>query len=281
MNKKSNSRIPLFSILLILLITIIATSTKPAPIELTIPESPILEIPTVQQVRDSIVETTPTPSPTETPYPKPSYIPTLRPMDCYDKSHDIWHPCNPSSYITPDNEWVRYYASQLFVDYDGRIKYKNEKIIYYTINGIDYHTYKPFLNNYVTLKEYFGYEVSNDDYWMMPDYYLYNGQRGICSGWMVAVTSMMLSGEISVWQGDKLVKQIIPAKAVLGYMEDKRDGWVEYQVYNKKFLTSTAREIETITGNKMSQTWFLNESDELFKLYKPVFEFTDKYFRRV
>lgn len=227
----------------------------------------------------------PAPTPKETPYPKPTYVPTLRPYDI-DKSHDIWHAKDPSSYIEPNNEWVKYYASQLFIDLDRRIKYKNEKIEWWMdLDGVKHYTNKPFINNYVYDWEQFGTgsqgSLANDDYWTNADYYLTHGMKGDCDDWMIAVTSMMLSGEISVWEGDILVKKIVPAKAVMGYMENKKDGWVEYQVYNMKFITSTAREVEAITGNKISQTWYLSETNELFRLYKPVFEFTDKYFKVV
>ncbi|MDD3840081.1 MAG: hypothetical protein PHP06_05850 [Clostridia bacterium] len=37
------------------------------------------------------------------------FTPKLRPYDI-DKSHDIWHAKDPSSYITPNDPWVQYYA---------------------------------------------------------------------------------------------------------------------------------------------------------------------------
>ena len=205
------------------------------------------DVPVMPKATPAQVEQTPTSTfvqtPAETPYPKPTYIPTLRPYDI-DKSHDIWHAKDPSSYITPNNEWVRYYASQLFIDKDGWIKYKNEKVVWYRdLNGNLYYTNKSFLNNYVYDWEQFGTgsqgSLANDDYWANADYYLTYGMKGDCDEWIIAVTSMMLSGEMSVWQDDKLVKQVIPANAVLGYIGNVRDGWVEYQVYNKDWITST------------------------------------------
>ncbi len=225
-----------------------------------------------------------TPPPIETPYPKPSYIPTMPPTDCQDKSNDIWHPCNPSSYIMPDNPWVKYYAAQLFIDTDGRIKYKGKKIISIVDergNPLSY-DYKAFTNNYDIgiYEEAYGWVDKNNVPWMMPDYYLTHEQRGVCSAWAVTVTSMMLSGEMSLWQGDKLVKQVIPAKVVLGYYnKEERHSWVEYQAYNKSWITGTSLETDTFLGIKKSYsyTYFIEKNND----FKPVFEFTDKYFRRI
>ena len=245
---------------------------------------------TGERVQQTMIpETASTPEPektisailTPTAYPKPTTIPTLKPMGCYDKSHDIWHPCNSSGYITPDNEWVKYYASQLFVDKDGRIKYKNEQVEWWIqLDGTKHYTYRPFVNNYVYDWEQFGTgsqgSLANDDYWANADYYLTHGMKGDCDEWMNVVTSMMLSGEMSVWQGENLVKQVIPSKAVIGYVGSKRDGWVEYQAYGKTWITSTSRTKDGY-GEEFSSTIFVEKPLE----FKPVFEFTDKYFRRV
>jgi hypothetical protein len=224
------------------------------------------------------LSTVPVVSPIETPYPKPTYIPTLRPYNI-DKSNDIWHAKNPSSYITPNNEWVRYYASQLFIDEDGWIKYKNEKIKWYIEpDGTQHYTYKPFENNYVYDWEQFGNgakgSLANDDYWINADYYLTHGMKGDCEDFATPVTSMMLSGEMSVWQGDKLVKQIIPAKAVLGYSGNHVAEWVEYQAYGNFWITSTSREQNPQTGEYYSTTIFIQKTPE----FRGVFDFTDRYF---
>ncbi len=225
-------------------------------------------------------------TPAETPYPKPSYTPAIRPYETNTISGFIL-PSDPSSYVTPQNGWVKYYASQLYVDADGRIRYKNKKVPWAadpngnTIMWMD----EPFLNNYTfdIYKELFGYYDINNVPWLTPDFYLTHGQRGVCSAWAVTVTSMMLSGEMSLKSDDsKFVKQVIPAKIMIGKMQDKYDAWVEYSVYSRTFITSTARETEAITGEQHSQTWFLDKNnDPLAKLYTPYFEFTDKYFKEV
>ncbi len=275
----------LFSISLVLLITTAATSTNPQPIEPIIPENltanrsnNTVTIPIQPTATSSI--TVVLPIPTETPYPKPTSIPSMRAYDI-DKTGDIWHAVNPSSYITPENEWVKYQASQLFLDEDGWIKYKDQKVIgFIDENGTKYYVYKSFMNNYTPLKEFFGHELPNNDYWMMPDYYLYNGKRGICSAWAATVTSMMLSGEMSIVKEGKFFKQVIPAKAVMGYTKSGlRDAWVEYNLYNNTWITTTELlRYGLHNENEISATEFNLKKDMVIT---PVFEFTDEYFRRV
>jgi len=222
-----------------------------------------------------------TPQPTqfiinETPYPIPTYIPSIREWHT-DTISGVIIASNPSSYITPENAWVRYYASQLYVDNEGRIRYKNTKSPWVVDSAgkvlmwID----KPFVNNYTfdIYKKEYGYVDVNDVPWLMPDFYLVNGQRGVCSTWAVTMARIMLSGELSIKNGNLFVKQIIPAKVVIGRFGNKNDAWVEYSVYNKTFITSTGM------SDGSSQTWFLDKnSDQSAELYKPVFEFTNKYF---
>ncbi|KCZ72814.1 hypothetical protein ANME2D_01249 [Candidatus Methanoperedens nitroreducens] len=230
----------------------------------------------VQASVPDIVQT-PTPLPTEAPDPEPDYVPAIRPY-VINKDHDIWHAQYPSSYITPDNEWVRYYASLLYLDYDGRIRYKNRAVPLEVdtkgniISWID----EPFVNNYISDNEQFQ-SLPDADMWVMPDYYLTNGMQDDCDGWMVAVTSLMLSGEMSIKENGQFIKKIIPAKAVLGYMNGYRDGWVEYQVYGKTFLTTTALINAGIDGTeKISSTEFAEKKDK--ERAAPVFEFTDSSF---
>ena len=215
--------------------------------------------------------------PSETPYPEPDYKPALRPYRI-NKDHDIWHAEDPISYITPQNEWVRYYASQLYVDHDGRIRYKNIRVPWVAgedgriISWID----KPFLNNYQSDDVRFNYPA-NGDMWVMPDYYLTSGMSDDCDGWAVTVASLLLSGELSVKQSGYFIKQIIPAKVVLGYVDNYRDAWVEYDAYNKTFFTSTSWVNSGPDGKgKTSSTSFMERKAKVNA--RPVFEFTDRYF---
>ncbi len=215
--------------------------------------------------------------PAETPYPEPDYKPSLRSYQI-DKNHDIWHAQDPASYITPENEWVRYYASQLYISQDGRIRYKDVKVPWVADKDGNIISWigKPFLNNYISDDAQFDFPADSD-MWVMPDYYLTHGMSDDCDGWAVTVASLLLSGELSVRQGDYFIKQIIPAKVVLGYVDGYRDAWVEYKVYNKTFYTTTALINSGPDGKgKISSTVFAERKNTTAT--RPVFEFTSKGF---
>lgn len=231
---------------------------------------------TQNQALNNVPSPNPTTMPAEALYSKPDYVPDIKPY-IINKDHDIWRANDPSSYITPDNAWVKYYASLLYIDYDGRIRYKNRTIpllVDAKANVLSW-TDEPFVNNYISDNEQFHFPP-DADMWVMPDYYLTHGMKDDCDGWMVTVTSLMLSGEMSIKEKGEFVRTVVPAKAVLGYMGGYRDGWAEYQVYGKTFLTTTSLVNTGIDGQeKMSSTEFVEKNK---KNATPVFEFTDKYF---
>lgn len=109
---------------------------------------------------------TETPSPV--PQPTPDDIPTLRPYQI-NKEHDIWHAQDPSSYIIPSNEWVRYFALE-------QQKYRAGE--YSNYPQIDY------------IPDNIAYPLNIDkDIWQNPDYTLYIGQ-GDCEDISIAWVSM-------------------------------------------------------------------------------------------
>ncbi len=123
---------------------------------------------------------------------KPNYIPILKVYEI-DKSSDIWHAKDSSSYITLNNEWVKYYAN----------KVKNNE-------GISLY--------YKTDKEMYPY-VANDDMWQNADYTVYT-QQGDCEDLSILWVSIHRS----------LSRKAI---VVGGYLEDNqgkriRDFWYEY-----------------------------------------------------
>lgn len=197
-------------------------------------------------------------------------IPVLRPY-IVDRSHELLHAQDPSSYITPKSSWVRYYASQLYVDEDGAIKYKNKSF-----------WNNKFENNYVSDWVQFGNgargSIPDNDYWATPDYYLAHGMKGDCDEWMTTVTSLMLSGEMSLKENNEFVKQVIPAKAVMGYAAGDPDGWTEYQAYGRTWITTTASMERPITGTEYSVTAFIDKN-KYGSSFKGMYEFTDKSFQ--
>lgn len=197
----------------------------------------------------------------------------LRPY-IINKNHDIWHAEDPASYITPDNPVVKEMAEKLYIDDDGRLKYKNVQVPLVidekgnVLQWID----KTFKNNYVSDDVQFNYPP-NGDYWLNADYYLTHGMKGDCADWMIAVTGMLLSGEMSIKQDGSFKKQKIPGKAVMGYAGGIRDNWVEYKVHNKTFFTGTGLKLDRY-GKSLSITVFEEKGDYL----KPIFEFDEKHF---
>jgi hypothetical protein len=232
------------------------------------PETPVI-------TASVISSQTPVPEPTEIPYPEPAYIPPMRPYQI-NKDHDIWHASDPASYITPDNEWVKYYASKLYIDYDGRLRYKNRPVPLRvdTQGNVLQWTDEPFLNSYVSDDDQFHFPP-NADVWVMPEYYLTHGMKDDCDGWMVTVSSIMQSGELSIKDNSSFVKTVIPSKAVLGYMGGYRDGWTEYKAYGKTFLTTTAL-VSAGFDVKQSATEFVEKKDKTSA--RPVFEIDSKHF---
>lgn len=245
--------------------------------------TPIPEITTTTEAPiPDITTTTEAPIPDIIPegiiYQKPTNIPSLRQYEINkDSSEKIWHAQKPESYIIPNNEWVKHVASQLYLDRDGRIKYKNVPVPYvksYKGDIVSW-TDEPFFNHYVSDDELFNFPA-NADLWQNADYYLSHGMRGDCEDWSIALVSMFLSGEMSIKDNGSYIRQVIPAKVVLGYSGESRDAWTEYSIYGYTYISSTGRESNPGTGKEESITTFHPKRD--LDQFKPIYQFNDTYF---
>lgn len=143
---------------------------------------------------------------------KPPYIPTLRQYRI-NKDSELWHAQDPSSYITPDNEWVRYYANRTN---EVQVQYLQDK------DNTNY----PLSDT--TFRDYNG----NFDYWQNADFTLYT-MIGDCEDesivWVsiyraLGYKAMVIAGEL--WFDDG--------------SSNNRDYWVEWAgkdgVKNVKFI---------------------------------------------
>lgn len=204
-------------------------------------------------------------------YPKPDYQPLLREYKI-DKSYDIWKAQDPSSYITPENEWVKYYASKLFINKNGVLLYKIKEP-YPVVSRTS------FVNNYITDDEMFKYPP-NADYWVNSDYYLVNGMKGDCEDFAITIASMFLSGETSILKDDTFVKQKIQSKVVMGYYKNVRHTWVEYEVYGDTYIASSDGNYYVSNIKQGSITDYIKKA-EIEDKVNPIFEFTDKYFKKI
>jgi len=169
-----------------------------------------------------------------------------------DYSHDIWHPINASSFITPDNPVVNLVAKGLYLDDDGKLRYKNLKVIKCeNCWGKTWCKNLVFTNNYV-----YDVNIYGEDKWLMPEQYILGGFNGDCDDWAVTVASIMLSGNLTVDD----IPQVVPARVILGYFGGQRDAYVEYKLHNQTWITSTGYNYE----QKVSTTIYTIK-DEQFK----------------
>lgn len=257
-------------------------NVTPVPVMVTTIETvPILSLAPTQKSSPMPSVQMPEEIPAGIVYPRPLGIPSLREYEINkDSDVDIWHARNPESYIIQNNEWVKYVASQIYVDDDGRIKYKNKPIprtVEYNGNILSW-TDEPFLNNYASDNELFNFPA-NADLWQNADYYLSHGLKGDCEDWTIAVVSMMLNGEMSIKENGTYVRQVIPAKAVMGYADKLRDIWIEYRIYGIRYISSTGTEFNPDTGKEESITIFHPEN-EWKGQFEPIYQFTNKNFVR-
>lgn len=257
-------------------------NVTPAPIRVaTIEITPRLFLAPVP--KSSPIPSVPMPEaiPSGTVYPRPTNVPSLMEYEINkDSSEEIWHAENPELYIVPNNEWVKSVASELYVNKDGRTKYKNKPIphtVEYNGNIVLW-TDEPFLNHYVSDDELFNFPA-NADMWQNADYYLSHGMRGDCEDWAIALTSMMLSGEMSIKENGTYVRQVIPAKVVIGYSGKSRDMWTEYSVHGNIYVSSTGTEFNPGTGKEESYTIFHPEGEWRGR-FEPIYQFTNKNFGR-
>lgn len=200
---------------------------------------------------------------------KPTNIPFLKKDNQRNTLSGITQPSDPSSYITPDNEWIKYYANQIFINEDGVLLYKIREpypVVSYT----------SFVNNYITDEEQFGVE----DYWINSDYYLTHNMTGDCEDFAITVANMMLSGDISASVNGSFVKQKILAKVMIGYYKGFRHTWTEYNVYNNTYISHSEGNYYVFDTKQGSLTEYIKK-DTTGNDFIPKFEFTSEYFKEI
>lgn len=195
---------------------------------------------------------------------------SLRPYQV-DKSREFWMPDNPSSYIIPNNPIVQAYADRLYVDTDGSIRYKNEYQVWWTdVDGNDVYKNKRFSNNYTYSFVQFGsgnMVAGGDNYYPVnADYYLTHGLKGVCGDSAYALTSMLLSGNMSIIVNGSYVPMVVDSVVLVGYADKGRHAWVEYNVYGDVYSYSVSPVASmVIHGDTGYYTWY-RVTDEVFEV---------------
>lgn len=192
-----------------------------------------------------------------------------------------WMAQDPASYITPNNDIIKEYASNFYIDLDknmyrekGTILYTNEFTSYSKSMSGELTQWAPkhFDANYTTDLSQF----KQSDYWVNPDYYLTHENTGDCEDLAIATTSMMLSGKMYIKKGGLFNKEIIPAKVILGYSDKgNRHAWTEYNVHNDRYIIDQLKYIKP-DGDLSYVMSFIPEKE--WK-YTPIWEFDNKGFR--
>ena len=77
---------------------------------------------------------------------------------------------------------------------------------------------------------------------------------------------------------DHYIRQVIPAKVVMGFSGDNLDLWIEFKVYGNIYISSTGHVFNPSVGQEQSITTF-NQKNET-NAFDPIYQFTDKYFGR-
>lgn len=195
-----------------------------------IPDSPP-KLPPSSGFPTPIPTPTPTPAPTPNPYefnpqrdfPKPvlwKYYP--------NKNFQIWVPNNYKDYIIPNNEIVEYFIDRIKFEEKGHlllIKYKsNNRMV-----SFDYADDDSKLCDAADQKNQTCY--GNKDFWINPDYYIWNMFKGDCEDYALCLASVF----------ERLG---IPYMNVTGYLiGGYADQWIEF-VYNDKLYLGQVNSAE-------------------------------------
>ena len=139
-----------------------------------------------------------------------------------DKSKDIWYAINHQDYIQPNNELVAYFTERIDFDlttYPGYfvIVYKGTNVGVNFIYHID--------DARLCRESGQDYQECNElqDFWMNPDYYIWNELEGDCEDYSILIGSVC----------ERLGLQYMIVAGYVQYLGGIRDWWVEF-IYEEK-----------------------------------------------
>lgn len=163
---------------------------------------------------------------------------------------------DPCSYITPDNDWVKHYASMLYFDYVSEdVRFKEH--LSDDEKGCKCKTFRNvYLSDSIVCKDRMNClnNSNQSDLWINPDLYLSEGTDdgfvGDCEDHSIALVSMLQSGQMSVNDSDgNLVKRRIPAVVVAGYSGGSLHYWVESELDGDVYVV-TVTSNNTVSGRR-------------------------------
>lgn len=180
------------------------------PPKLIFPEPIIKPLPKVQLP----IETKPTPEERLEFLPKKDFSKPVLWKYYPNKSKDIWYAVNYQDYIQPNNELVAYLVERIEFDnitYPGYIN-----IVYKGTNLSINLKYRIDDGRLCTESGQDTYECNSfQDFWMNPDYYIWNELEGDCEDYAILIGSIC-------------ERLNIPYMIVAGYAQGIRDWWAEF-----------------------------------------------------
>jgi len=138
-----------------------------------------------------------------------------------DKSQDIWHADDPSSYIIPNNELIQYYAKNNF---DIQVIYRSDEYLY------------P--------------DNTDKDVWQNADYTVFTG-FGDCEDIAITLTSL------SIAKGDQAI--VVGGYVTLDNGQRLRDYWGEVYSQGVKSIKPTNPALETQTKLRLEPLYMFND----------------------
>lgn len=168
----------------------------------------------------------------------PEFETALKPMGKLNRKNHILYPEDASSYITPENKVVSWYAENTVLT-DEALLWKG------TGDAVEF--------KYRTDNDQFN-NPPDGDLWQNPDYYLANGNMGDCEDFSIAFASILEAKEI-------------PAEVIGVNLINERKHWVVKYYFNEQTNYADINRENVIIWHESNPTidkeWISIDKDEI------------------
>lgn len=201
---------------------------------------------------------------TETPTITPKTAEKSKLWNYYpNKTHEIWIAENYRDYIIPENKIVKEFSDSVYL-------YQTDSMGTYLIPGYKILDKEFVRFIYVADSDSLFAEANqpveidsfgNRDFWLNPDYYVYNGFKGDCEDYVLLWASVFED-----WNIHYMI--------VGGYLNKQRDWWIEFIYDNERYIGQV--EIGMIRIDKIQQEYNFRPV-QMFSKRLPIQKYNDSY----